>query len=499
MPSHVGETDANTEKGKIKSMNSHDIFDGVTDIRDDLIDAAIKPEKGKKRRRAKRWTVAAAALLAVAVSAGVFLRPGVWLKGYAIAEAEYPKTAPYPGGDDQFNEAVVDAWYEDNSARRNIEVENREELEKFFAKSSQTFLTDAEGDQNRVYSPLNVYMALSMLAQLTGGESREQILNVLGSKDMKTLHQQVSDVWNVNYRDDGAVTSILASSLWLNKDVKFNSETMDTLAADFYASSYRGEMGSERFNKVFRSWLNEQTGGLLKDKAESIEMDSRTVLALATTLYFNAKWDYEFIEENTVPKVFHAAGGDVETDFMRQQEYQNYYFGDKFSAVSQQFAGGGEMWFVLPDEGGAATELLLDEETVDFLFCADKYEWKNSKYLYVNKFIPKFDVSSQFDLCKGFQSLGITDVFDEEKSDFTSMTADTDFPVILSEAKHAARVVIDEKGCTATAFTAMLMDGMGMPSSDEIDFVLDRPFLFCITGDSGMPLFVGVVNTPLEK
>jgi len=32
-----------------------------------------------------------------------------------------------------------------------------------------------------------------------------------------------------------------------------------------------------------------------------------------------------------------------------------------------------------------------------------------------------------------------------------------------------------------------------------VDFVLDRPFLFCITGDSGLPLFVGIVNCPAGK
>jgi hypothetical protein len=33
-----------------------------------------------------------------------------------------------------------------------------------------------------------------------------------------------------------------------------------------------------------------------------------------------------------------------------------------------------------------------------------------------------------------------------------------------------------------------------MPLQDEIDFVLDRPFLFVITGEDGLPLFIGIVN-----
>ena len=32
--------------------------------------------------------------------------------------------------------------------------------------------------------------------------------------------------------------------------------------------------------------------------------------------------------------------------------------------------------------------------------------------------------------------------------------------------------------------------------SDEVDFTLDRPFLFAVTGADGMTLFMGVVNQP---
>ena len=31
---------------------------------------------------------------------------------------------------------------------------------------------------------------------------------------------------------------------------------------------------------------------------------------------------------------------------------------------------------------------------------------------------------------------------------------------------------------------------------DEVDFVLDRPFIFVVTGGGGLPLFAGVVNQP---
>ena len=475
-------------------MTSQNIFDGVTDIRDDLIDGAWKALKKPKRRTKKRWLGAVAAVLAAAILVGVFLGPGR-LTAYAVAEAKYPKMAPYPSGLAQFSDKAYDAWWESVRAQRR-DLGDTSPLQSFFARSAQTFLTGDEG-RNRVYSPLNVYMALSMLAQLTGGESREQILTLLGSEDMDALRHQAGDVWNANYRDDGALTSVLASSLWLNQNVKFNRDTMDTLARDFYASSYRGEMGSEGFNRALQSWLNQQTGGLLKDQAGNIELDNDTVLALAATVYFKAKWSSEFSKGNTTPETFHAPGGDVETDFMHQQRSQTYCWGDKFAAVSQPFEQGGAMWFLLPDEGVTPEELLSDGEAMDFLFTANRDEWENQKDLMVNKSIPKFDVSSQFDLKEGLQALGITHVFDPALSDFTPMTTDVDGPIIVSQASHAARVVIDEEGCTAAAFTVIAQTGgAAAPPDDEVDFVLDRPFIFCITGDSGLPLFVGIVNYP---
>ena len=216
-------------------MNSQDIFDGVTDIRDDLIDGARNAPKKQKRPAQKIWMGAVAAVLVLAIIGGIFLRPGGGLTAYAIAEAQYPEMAPYPG--EPHTDAAYDAWWESMVAQRR-DLGDISPLQSFFARSAQTFLTGTEGE-NRVYSPLNVYMALSMLAQLTDGESREQILTLLGSGNMDELRRQASDVWNANYRDDGALTSILASSLWLNKKVKFSRDTMDILARDFYASSYR--------------------------------------------------------------------------------------------------------------------------------------------------------------------------------------------------------------------------------------------------------------------
>ncbi|MDE7278193.1 MAG: serpin family protein, partial [Oscillospiraceae bacterium] len=125
----------------------------------------------------------------------------------------------------------------------------------------------------------------------------------------------------------------------------------------------------------------------------------------------------------------------------------------------------------------------------------DDYGWEKSKQIIVHYSVPKFDVSSELNLADGLKKLGIIDVFDSAVSDFSPLTEDMD-GICVSDAKHAARVQIDEEGCTAAAFTQMVADGDAMPPEDEIYFTLDRPFIFVIMSDTNQPLFVGTVYEP---
>ena len=472
-------------------MKSDKLQEALGMIENDLLDRAEeKPKKNKKW--VWKWSAGIAAMLVFALCIGIIFGNDspMGMKVYAISEAEYPKMAPYPNENSPNFSSACDAWSADKKERRAYFGQGAH-LDNFMKTTAAELLSDADGE-NRVYSPLNIYMALAMLAEITDGESRAQILSLLGEENVESLRKTANAVWNANYSNDGAVTSILASSIWLNEDISFNQATLKKLAEIYYASSYQGEMGSDDLNKALQNWLNEQTGGLLKDQIDSIEMSPDTILALATTIYFQAKWAEEFQDFLTEKDIFHGAIGDTSVDFMKQTLiWGNYYWGEKFSATYKELEGSGKMWFILPDENVSIDELLANEEALAFLSNANEH--KNKKRMQIHLSVPKFDVDSQIDLTKELQSLGITDCFDMQKADFSPLlTADMD--VALSEAKHGARVTIDEDGVTATAYTVMIAAGAPMPPDDQIDFVLDRPFIFVIIGSDNLPLFMGVVN-----
>lgn len=471
-------------------MNEQELYESIGQVDDDVL------LRSDKKRRSSRpwWAAAAAAVLAAAIAVGIFFPGGpASTTAYAVAEASYPEMAPYPNEMDADFEAQYDAWRTDKRAQ-DRDPAYADGLEGYFRASIPAFLSGA-GTENRAYSPLNVYMALAMLAELTGGESRDQLLALLGHDSIEALRTQANDLWNDHYSNDGATTSILAGSLWLEDGVPFNQNTLNTLAQNYYASSFRGDLDSPAMTEALQSWINDQTGGLLADQVQNLKLSPDAILALVTTVYYQAKWSSRFSEENTAPQTFHGPTGDQTVDFMHSSFDGPYCWGDQFGAAGLSLAnGGGTMWFLLPDEGVSPEDLLADPEAMDFLLSGG--EWDQEKYLIVNLALPKFDISSQIDLGEGLQALGVTDVFDPDRADFSPMLSGSAEDLWLSEAKHGVRVAIDEEGVTAAAYTEMAMSGAGAPPENEIDFTLDRPFLFALTDTQGLPLFVGVVNQP---
>lgn len=452
------------------SKKSEILFDGITQIDDAMIENALKT---KKRRRKAVWFSTVAAVLAAAILIGVLGGRG-GAKAHAIAVAAYPEAT----------------W------RTEDPTNYMGAVSRFAADSIPQLLTGG-AEENRVCSPVNLYMALSMLAEVTAGDTQGQILDLLAADSVNIQRERAGMLWNNYNREGEGGKCVLANSLWLNRSVGYVQETMDTLARDYYASSYSGEMGDARFDRAIQKWINEQTGGRLQKQASGIVTNHDTLLEMVSTVYFRGKWHMEFDKRNTAPGIFRAPSGELTCDFMHQARMNGvYYWGERFGAVQQYFKRGFSMWYILPDEGVSPADLLTDAQTLAFL--AGEREKVGYKPMYVNLTVPKFDVSSDLDLREGLWAMGVRDAFDWEVSDFSPMTRDVD-EVYLAQATQAARVTVDEEGCVAAAYVQFgLAAGAAAPPTDEIDFTLDRPFLFVITGNDGLPLFVGIVNRPIE-
>ena len=253
------------------------------------MDARRRP---KARRRWPAYVSAAAAVLAVVLLVSLMPRPGRNNKGRTRALRAYALSEPrYPDYPTRINNMGVEReGFFQEFQRYWSQLPN--EVDEDFARQAAGFskvssrLVLAGATENRIYSPVDLWMALAMLAETAGGTSRQQILDALGVDSLETLRQQTRAMWLRSYVDDGTVATVPAGSIWLNKGLSYNKDTLDSLAEYYFAGSYAVEMGTEKANKAIAQWLDAQTGGLLQDSTGNIQTSPLDVMRLYATLYY---------------------------------------------------------------------------------------------------------------------------------------------------------------------------------------------------------------------
>lgn len=471
---------------------------------DQISDRHIAEAAQPKKRRFPLWIPAVAAVLALVILVGAIARPFFITdksgsadpdtpsyQPYLLASPVYPKMAPYPM-DENIDMDDYDAWRQSQKKQYDQPKGYADSAAAYFSVSTQLLLS-TEDSGNIACSPVNVYMALAMLAEVTEGESRQQILDALGADSIEALRTQAGHVWNAHYCADNATVLTLANSLWLDEDLEYNDATVQTLATDYYASVLQGQLGSEEMNQALRSWINQQTGGLLQQQAADLEMDPQTLLALASTVYYRCRWYAwcEFSPNASKEGIFHGPQKDQTVTFMNQTLMPGtYYWGEHYSATYLYLEDGSRMWLILPDEGYTPAALLKE----DIIGTVLRHNQEN-KQLTIHLSLPKFDISSNLKLEDTMKALGIADVF-SAKANFSAILSPDTPNAGLSCANHATRVSIDEEGIEAAAYTVMMDAGGAPPPAEEVYLTLDRPFLFLVESRDGLPLFAGIVNEP---
>ena len=448
--------------------------DKLNEALNEISDRHITEAANKKKRVSIGWISSMAAALAVIILALAVLRPFAVAK--AVSQADYPK-------------------YEWESRHNQMEKETPL-LEEFFTKSMVQTLSGS--GENQTYSPVNLYMALCLLAETS--DSNQQILELLNADSREDLREQANLIWNATYVDKGNQT-LLANSVWLDNGLDYNKDVMDTLAENYYTDVYKGNLQSQRIGSAIKSWLNGNTGRMLKTDVDNLNVDPMTVMLLYSTVYYQAKWQNEFNKANNADGKFHAPGGDVDCTYMNKQRMQaNYYWAEDFGAIRLGLKDGSIMWLMLPDENKTTDDVLSSTELRSMIFANQSLDQPNSKYMLVNLSLPKFDIKASGDLKADLQAMGITDVFSPETADFSGTLYDhrdfDDFRPYISAVNQATRVCIDEEGVTAASYIELPMAGAAEPPDEIIDFILDRPFVFVISNRYNLPLFAGVVNEP---
>ena len=480
------------------------LLDAIGMIGDDLIDGAKEPHL-KKRTRRSVGISAVAACLALALCLGIAYKfiltppaatlPHDIFEGYALSVPEYPECSVFPtvenyGGYTEKYYAQLSLWKAYHADRKSsAHGLDTEALYSFVKKTASEFLKSDDG-KNSVYSPINVYIALAMSAELAKGESRAQILSLLGADDINGLRETSEAIWKNTYIDDNVSKVKLSSSVWMSDNAVFRQKTIDALSEHYFASAFTGACGSEEYDRIFRKWLETQVGEYYADAS----LDKNSLITLVSALTFSAKWDSVFSSE-AAKQTFNSPSGYTDCEFMTKKFMGDYYYSDRFAAVEIAFRDGydiensGNMLFILPDEGVSPEELLSDEAFYDMVFSNNC----PNTHCEIVVTVPKFDVSDGGDISENLRNIGVTDIFDPNRADLSSVSVRNTF---VGGFIQSSRVSIDKEGCSAASLVTVPLYGAEAPTGNTAYFTADRPFIFVIRNDSGLPLYIGTVNEP---
>lgn len=356
-----------------------------------------------------------------------------------------------------------------------------EEFKSALLDFSYKSAADLFEERNGMYSPLSLYIALSELVELVGGDTQAEVMNILGINNVDTFRVGNRDLYKKLSYENKISTVRIANSIWLNDSYLYEKAPLEALKDYYYASSYGVDFTKQEDKDVMTKWVNDNTGGKLGENLFD-ELDSDTIFVLLNTLYFYDEWVKKFDEKQNFKANFGNVG---QVEFMSLEQSGTYYIDDEYMASYLSFKNGLKISFAMPLEEVDFLSFINNKDKLK-----DALTIKNEGQSLVLYQIPKFSYKSSFDLNDYIESLGAKLIFDINNSNFRPLT---NVPIYISSVFQKTFIEIDEQGGKAAAVTGIVGDTESVPMYDV--FRLDRPFVYAIYSDD-IPLFMGVVANP---
>jgi serpin B len=388
-----------------------------------------------------------------------------------------------------------------NDYGNKVEI-SKDFLLNFYDFTEQTFaqIIRENEEKNQIYAPLNLYLSLSMLYELSEGEAKEEIQKALHMSDAKhdssELIAVISSLQERRLQPIGKLN--INTSLWLNDEINYQDDLLNLLQSQYKTEIFKVDLKDNESQNLMAKWLYENANFEIQpDHHMSLDNSLNLTNPLAftsfSTLDFYDEWLLEFNEEDTRADTFFLSDTEkITCDYMNLEEKDHLFMvGEDYISTECILKGGVEyMLFILPKEGMSVDDFIEDKGKLADVI--DKWNNEQVSFGKVKLSIPKFAYENEIDLIKTTESLGINKIFDINSKAFSSF-ADED--IYISGIRQASKIEVNEKGCAASSFTQIVAQGSA-GSKDEAEIILNRPFIYVLMKDK-VPFLTGVVRNPL--
>ena len=348
-----------------------------------------------------------------------------------------------------------------------------------------------DGEQNAVVSPLSAYICLAMAMNGADADTLAAFEQVMGA-DMYYVNLICRTLMDSFDKIGGGTELALACSAWCDDSAQINEDYLRSIVTHMDADVFMADLSSKADMQAINNWVKEKTKGLIPTLHDDPYPES-TMLVLLNALYMNAKWQRSFDGWRTHESAFTTADGEeVQTQFMSMDG--NLLYIDTADAKG----------ILLPykDERLSFIALLPDEDLSDYVSSLTGEKLlsavQSAKEEFAHLRLPKFDFEYDRSMTEDLIALGLSPAFDPDLANFIPMGSGPNGELYLSEVYQKVKIIVDEEGTEAAAVTeAAAAEGAAMEEPTRIFF--DRPFLYAVVEkDTGLPLFMGAYDMPIE-
>lgn len=327
-----------------------------------------------------------------------------------------------------------------------------------------------------VISPLSLWMALTLTAVGSNGDTLREAANALEFEaDMpRTGHRQLGDVLNFacsrlqRYRKDILVANAVAvgdGMIMMPQYLKIVHE------------AFGGEIFCGTRPSTINKWVSQKTQGKITNLLDGDPAD----VVVLNAVYFKGRWRTPFDKLDT--KIARFYGSKIQDCHLMNTCDKFSYSNNGAQVIRVPYDTHSPLsaLIVLPQKGNP----LILPPIASLLSQMTTHE--------VDLYLPRFEKT--FTASFSGESLKMPTAF-SNLADFSRMGSKNGKPLKIERVLHKAFLKVDEEGTEAAAATAVVLNSYSAGSSKPPPVVMrvDRPFIFAIIDHSvGDLLFVSHV------
>ncbi|MCC8196624.1 MAG: hypothetical protein LIO49_07500 [Ruminococcus sp.] len=344
--------------------------------------------------------------------------------------------------------------------------------------------------ENSVFSPLSAYYALGMLSLGATDESAEELQGLLGmtAEEAAAWCSEIMQEYAALSEDSTTVLSV-SNGVFIDDRMELSdgSDVALTNLEKYYEAECKTmRLSTDAAREYINSWISDSTDGLIPEFF-SENLDDETMMVLVNALLLDAEWErqFDFFESYWTTDFTTSSGEVVQAEYLGTERNYDYIKYDGVTGIIMDYADGRLKYVALmPDDGdidGFVSNLTAERfnEILD-----------NSQYGLCNMHIPRYKIEAEMELDDALSALGLSKVYSGGFDNFGE-------GIFLSKTIQKAVIEVDVWGTKAAAVTAEILEGAAITYPEVIMF--DQSFFYAVyDSETGIPLFMGVVDNPTE-